>query len=175
MAVNQAQPHPQRTETRLTFAGRSFCAALDQTIWGAATLGRRFSKSARARQRGVEVIKNVPYRLGQSIDHRLDVYRTEHGPPTGRPAMLYIHGGGFALCSKDTHWSLALECARLGFVVFNINYRRSSKHPFPAAINDAILALRWVLAQGDRFGADPRRMVIAGESAGGNLTTALAV
>ena len=157
----------------LTRVGRSFCATVDGVIRGVASLGRHLP-DARRRQRGVEVIRDLPYSIGGGAAQRLDVYRAV-GQRPGRPALLYIHGGGFAVCSKDTHWSLAVDYVRLGFVVFNINYRLSTRHPFPAAINDAITALRWVQAQGHRFGADTRQLVIAGESAGGNLATALAV
>ena len=52
--------------------------------------------------------------------------------------MLYVHGGGFRILSKDTHWIMGLAFARRGFLVFNIGYRLAPKHPFPAAIADAV-------------------------------------
>jgi acetyl esterase len=89
--------------------------------------------------------------------------------------LLYVHGGGFRILSKNTHWVMALAFARRGFVVFNIDYRLAPQHPFPAAIEDASLAYAWVCAHAERYGADPQRLVLAGESAGANLVTALAV
>lgn len=60
-----------------------------------------------------------------------------------------------------------------GFVVFNINYRLAPKHPYPAALVDVCHAYKWVERNAQSYGADPTRIVVAGESAGGNLATAL--
>jgi acetyl esterase len=68
---------------------------------------------------------------------------------------------------------MALAMARRGMLVFNINYRLSPKHPFPAALIDCCAALSYVAREAARLGGDPRRLVLAGESAGANLVTAL--
>jgi acetyl esterase len=60
-------------------------------------------------------------------------------------------------------------------VVFNIDYRLAPRHPFPAALEDCGAALAWIAANAARYGADPRRLILAGESAGANLVTALTV
>jgi len=85
-----------------------------------------------------------------------------------------VHGGAFCMLSKDTHRVMAMPFAKRGFVVFNINYRLGPVHKYPAPLEDAADALRWVLDNARSFGADPDRLVLAGESAGGNLVTALA-
>ena len=123
---------------------------------------------------GVHITHNVPYRNSGSPYHHLDVYRPKLAPPRA-PALVYIHGGGFTLCSKDTHWRFALSFAERGFVVFNLNYRLAPMHKYPAAPEDVCDALLWVKENGHLFGADPSEMVVAGESAGGNLTTVAAV
>ncbi len=122
---------------------------------------------------GVEVIRNVPYLEGRK-HHTLDIYRPVHrsGPC---PAVIYTHGGAFSILSKDTHWLMGLILARRGYVVFNLNYRLAPKHPFPAAVSDACAATVWVQRHMARYGADPDRLALAGESAGGNLACALAV
>jgi acetyl esterase len=61
----------------------------------------------------------------------------------------------------------------MGFVVFNIDYRLAPTHKFPAAFDDAARALAWVREQAPKYGGDASRIVIAGESAGGNLTASL--
>lgn len=129
---------------------------------------------ARPEKHHVEVVRDVAY-LGSGADaHRLDVYRpTRHAGP--RPVVLYVHGGGFRILSKDSHWVMALAFARQGYVVFNINYRLAPQHPFPAALEDCAEAYRWVLEHAAEFGGDPGRLVLAGESAGANLVTALTV
>src|SRR6185295_2594817 len=107
-------------------------------------------------------------------EHRLDVYR-----PTNRsgpfPTVLYVHGGGFRILSKDTHWIMALAFARRGFQVVNINYRLAPRHRFPAAVEDVCAAYHWLARNARAWDVDPNRLILAGESAGANLVTSLAV
>lgn len=127
------------------------------------------------RRAAVERVADVPYLDSGLTAHRLDVYRPTQPQTTPRPALVYIHGGGFQLLSKETHWSLALRYAAQGFVVFNIEYRLAPHDPYPAAIQDAISACLWVQRHAAEYGADPSRIVLAGESAGANLATSVAV
>ncbi len=128
------------------------------------------------KRHGVRVQRDIPYKPTGSSYHLLDVYAPEDEPAPGelRPTVMYVHGGGFSLLSKDTHRVAALPFAKRGYVVFNINYRLGPVHTYPAPLEDAADALRWVQANARRFGADPGRIILAGESAGGNLVTALA-
>jgi acetyl esterase len=87
--------------------------------------------------------------------------------------VLYVHGGGFRILSKDTHWVMALAYARRGYLVFNISYRLAPRHPFPAALEDASAAYAWVARKAASYGGDLSRFMLAGESAGANLITAL--
>lgn len=136
--------------------------------------GTALLPAARKAIAGVDVVRDVPYRASGLDAHRLDVWRPResHAP---RPVVLYVHGGAFRILSKDTHWVMALAFARRGYAVFCINYRLAPRHRYPAAIEDVCAAWRWVLANAARFGGDPQRAIIAGESAGGNLATSLAV
>jgi acetyl esterase len=84
-----------------------------------------------------------------------------------------VHGGAFHLLSKDTHWLMGLVFARFGYLCVNISYRLAPKHPYPAAIEDTCAAYRWLAANVRELGGDPNRVAVAGESAGGNLITAL--
>lgn len=87
-------------------------------------------------------------------------------------AVLYLHGGGYAIGSINTHRRLAYDIsAASGARVLVIDYRLAPEHPFPAAVDDAAAAWRWMLAQG----LDPKRIAIAGDSAGGGLTIATLV
>src|SRR5207245_9192492 len=65
--------------------------------------------------------------------------------------------------------------ARAGYAVVNISYRLAPSHPFPAALEDTCAAYLWLAQHGPRHGMDLSRVVVAGESAGGNLVTALAL
>ncbi|HZS39089.1 MAG TPA: alpha/beta hydrolase [Polyangia bacterium] len=134
----------------------------------------RLHPLARPERHGVEVTRDLAYLPTGAVEHRLDVYRPiERSGPL--PVMLYVHGGGFRILSKDTHWMMALGFARRGYVVVNISYRLAPKHPFPAAVADACAAYEWVVAHAAEHGGDPARLILAGESAGANLVTGLAV
>ena len=124
-----------------------------------------------ARLGGVRLVRDVPYLPTGDGAHLLDVYQPE-GPARG--AVLYVHGGGFRILSKDTHWMMALAFARRGYVVFSINYRLAPAHVYPAPLIDVLAAWSFVARHASRFGADPARLVLAGESAGANLVTAAA-
>lgn len=125
---------------------------------------------------GVEVVSNIPYLDSPLYEHRLDVYRPLGPvPPGGHPVVFYTHGGGFAMLSKDTHRLMALSFARKGYVVFNTNYRLGYRNPFPTPLADVSAALAFAVRTATLHGGDPARMVLAGESAGGNLTTSLAI
>jgi acetyl esterase len=151
-------------------AGRTFTDA----AWAVLAHAGQRLPNARPERHGVERVVDVPYMDTDRAHHMLDVYRpVERAGP--RPVVLYIHGGGFRILSKDTHWLMAIAFARRGYVVFNINYRLAPAHPFPAAAEDGCAALAWVTENAARFGGDASRLVIAGESAGANLATALAV
>ncbi|WP_234783353.1 alpha/beta hydrolase fold domain-containing protein [Mycolicibacter heraklionensis] len=92
------------------------------------------------------------------------------------PVLVYFHGGGFVLCDLDSHDSC---CRRLangsGAVVVSVDYRLAPEHPFPAAVHDAWSATEWVAGHADELGADAARLVIAGDSAGGNLAAVVAM
>lgn len=126
------------------------------------------------RHHRVQRQSNIPYTSTGLSEHTLDIYKPVDvtGP---LPVMLYVHGGGFQLLSKDTHWSIATRYASQGYIVFNINYRLAPEHPYPAALMDTIDACLWAKENAERFGGDPGRVVLAGESAGANLVTSLAV
>jgi epsilon-lactone hydrolase len=87
-------------------------------------------------------------------------------------AVLYLHGGGYVIGSINTHRDLMARISRAsGFRVLGIDYRLAPEHPFPAAVEDAVAAYRWLLAQG----LQPSRIAVAGDSAGGGLAVATLV
>ena len=119
------------------------------------------------------VIRNVSYLPDDSYAHQLDIYRPRN-IARPRPVIMYIHGGGFSMCSKDTHQGVAFAYADNGYIVVNVNYRLSPKYRYPAALEDIGHAWQWILKNAEQYGGDPERIIVAGESAGGNLTLALA-
>jgi acetyl esterase len=145
----------------------------------ASRMGRLHPQSKPARH-AVEHVRDIAYQESGRKEHLLDVYKPVHatkhhyeGPPW--PIVFYVHGGGFRILSKDTHWIMGLGFARRGFVVFNVSYRLAPKHRYPAAIEDVCHAFAWVMKHASEWGGDTSRVVLAGESAGANLVTSLAV
>jgi acetyl esterase len=128
---------------------------------------------AHPRKHDVVVHRDVAYAEPGDSAHRLDVYIPSR-QPRPLPVVMYVHGGGFSMLSKDTHRVMALAFARRGYLTFNVNYRLSPRHRYPAALEDVCEALLWVQARCEEYGGDGARIAIAGESAGGNLVTALA-
>jgi len=91
------------------------------------------------------------------------------------PVLVYLHGGGWVSGSPRTHRKLAHRFAEAGFLVVNVDYRLAPEHPFPAGLEDCVAAVRWAAREAERFGGDPGRLAIGGDSAGGNLSAATAI
>jgi acetyl esterase len=92
------------------------------------------------------------------------------------PLLVYFHGGGFVVCDLDTHDNLCRFLARQsGMRVLSVDYRLAPEHPFPAAIDDAVAAFRFAVEHAGELGADPTRLAVGGDSAGGNLAAGVAV
>jgi acetyl esterase/lipase len=94
----------------------------------------------------------------------------------GGPLLVYYHGGGWVEGSAATHEPSCRLLAHLaGVRVLSVDYRLAPEHPFPAAADDATAAYRDVRARAGDFGADPARVAVGGDSAGGNLAAVVAL
>jgi acetyl esterase len=99
-------------------------------------------------------------------------------PTPGRrlPGLIYFHGGGFILGTLDSCDRVCRDLAHLsGRVVVSVDYRLAPEHPFPAAVDDASAATKYVLEHAGEFGMDESQIAIGGESAGGNLAAVTAL
>jgi acetyl esterase len=92
---------------------------------------------------------------------------------TTSPGVLYIHGGGWVICSLDTHDGVCRRLANTsGLRVASLDYRMAPEHPFPAPLDDCVAATRWLASNAGEIGFEADRIGLAGDSAGGNLALA---
>jgi acetyl esterase len=111
---------------------------------------------------------------GPGGDLKLRIYRPVGEGPF--PLLVFFHGSGFVLCSLDTHDGMCRNlCAGAGCVVVSVDYRLAPEHKFPAGLDDCVFATSWVSEHAAELEGDAGRVVVGGDSAGGNLAAAAAL
>jgi acetyl esterase len=117
--------------------------------------------------------------LERSIDGPEGAIRLRVYTPAGSgpfPLMMFFHGSGFVLCSIDTHDGMCRNLAAgIGCVVVSVDYRLAPEHKFPKGPDDCLAATRWAAANARELGIDPARIMVAGDSAGGNMAAVTAL
>lgn len=130
-------------------------------------LGERY---AYPRPEGMRVRNTFIVKPGREIPLRVYWPKTDATPPV----ILYSHGGGFVAGSHDSHDMITAQLAQAtGAVVVSVHYRRTPENPYPAMQEDCYEALEWTAANGALLGWNSGRLSVAGDSAGGLLSTAL--
>lgn len=176
-------------------AAEAFDDGLDPEI-------RRFVRLMSERWKEHPPLEQVSVQEARRIAERVRSHWTQGGPPMAkttdievlfedgavrirvhdphadgtRPALVYLHGGGWTIFSIDTHDRLMREyAARAGVVVIGVDYSMSPESRFPRAINETVTVIRWLKVQGNSIGVDPLRIALGGDSAGAAMTIAACV
>ena len=125
----------------------------------------------------ITVTKDIHYREGNSKAWKLDMAMPANFGSEIRPALVIVHGGGWAGGSKDVdvYQKMMVDYAQKGYVTINVEYRLTGEAPFPACIEDVKCAVRWLRAHADELRVDPERIGAYGHSAGAHLALMLAM
>lgn len=135
--------------------------------------GREVLRQTSAHTAGDQPIGSV--RSLQVADLPARLYLPDGAPPVG-PLLVYFHGGGFWCGDLDSHDAVCRFVAeQAGVRVLSVAYRLAPEDPFPAAHDDATAAYAWAVEHAAELGADPTRIGVGGDSAGGNLATGVAI
>ncbi|HXE70955.1 MAG TPA: alpha/beta hydrolase [Hyphomicrobiaceae bacterium] len=107
----------------------------------------------------------------------LRLYRGQPATETdAQPVVVYFHGGGWVIGDLESHDQLCRALANaVPCTVIAVDYRLAPEHKFPAAVEDAIAATRWIADNADRLKVDAKRLAVAGDSAGGNLSAVVSI
>jgi acetyl esterase len=143
-------------------------------------------KQARARvRRSAESSDGPPIPMAELLEFELPggggplkarFYVPFNAPPPPRPMLVHYHGGGWMVGDLETHDSACrFLAAHSGVAILSTTYRLAPEHPFPAAVEDAQASFRWAHALAAELGADPARIAVGGDSAGGNLAAGVCI
>ena len=137
---------------------------------------RKNTQSRPALAGPVEPVKEVINRFfpGPTADLPIRIYRPTSA--TDAPAIVYFHGGGWVLNFLDIYdASLARLANQSGATIISVNYQKAPEHPFPIPFDDCYATLQWVIANAAQLQIDPAKIGIAGDSAGANLASGVAI
>ncbi len=135
--------------------------------------------------KGVDLLARRGIQVGQVVDTKINtgeghlavrIYSPEGAQVSPLPLVVYFHGGGWSFGSIETHDSVCRTiCSGASSIVASVEYSLAPEYKFPQAVRDAIAASNWACNSAETLGADPRRIVLAGDSAGANLAAVAAL
>ncbi len=108
-------------------------------------------------------------KYGPFVKQSVDIVRPPNDPPY--PILIWLHGGGFMAGDKSLYKGVSQSYAHHGYLVFNANYRLGPRWKFPAQIRDTARVICWATEQAEKYGGDPTKVFIAGDSAGAYLAS----
>ncbi len=114
------------------------------------------------------VVPNITYLTANNFEAKLDVYSRSDSPGP-HPTIVFIHGGGWTGGTKEGSVFSLLPYLEMGWNAVNVEYRLARVSQAPAAVEDCLCALRWVIRNAKQYGFDTAKLVVSGGSAGGHL------
>lgn len=165
--------HPQISEVLRVMAEAQLRPIEEMTP---AEAREQMEATTRARKAEPLSVARVAERMipGPGGEIGLRLYWPDAAAPV--PVIVYYHGGGHVIGSLDTHDFVARNlCGGTRAIVASVDYRMGPEHKFPAAVADSFAALQWVHTNAASLGADPERIGVHGDSAGGNLAAVAAL
>lgn len=158
------------------FLEASAAAGLPQVWEAPVDVIRRNTQLRPALAGPVEPVREVINRFipGPTADLPIRIYRPTSN--TSAPAIVYFHGGGWVLNFLDIYdASLSRLANQSGATIISVNYQKAPEHPFPTPFDDCFATLEWVIANAPSLNIDPTRLGVAGDSAGANLASGVAI
>lgn len=150
------------------------CTSQKLPLPEARKLSTRFFLSQIDGYDAVQRIENIEIASSDQASIPLRIYIPKES--SALPVLVFFHRGGWVFGSIDEADSLCRKIANiLGFVVISVEYRLAPEYPFPTPLEDCYAATQWVSENIDIFGGDHTRLIVGGESAGGNLAAAVAL
>ena len=141
------------------------CVALAGPVHSQTTDAQRAAVVTAAAYR---VVPNVVYHVADGYEAKLDLY-LPRGQREPVPALIQIHGGGWVGGTKEGNSLRFLPYLEMGWAVINIEYRLARVALAPAAVEDCLCALRWIIGNAEQYNIDASKLVLTGYSAGGHL------
>ena len=164
VVVDGQRLDPQAQFLRAVRRRRGFGGLLEPSIEAGRRRYRHDTRAFRGPATEIDGVRDF------EVDGPAGRLRVRHYPSDSQSLLVYLHGGGFVIGDLDTHDEpCRMLCRHAETHVLSVDYRLAPEHPFPAAIEDARAAFEWARAHAAALGADPDRVSIGGDSAGGNL------
>lgn len=120
--------------------------------------------------KGIKTKRNLKYVKSGNIYQKLDVHYHKKSGGKKKPIIIYFHGGGWMCYSKSIYSTLTRRMAKMGYVVFNVNYSLAPKYKIDKIINDAFSAIKFAIDNAEKFNADSSQIFIGGDSAGAHIS-----